>query len=227
MICRFFVLFFFALASCKTAQKTALSPTSAAPKTVESTLQITSLKVNDLEENLTLQDEVLLAYSLTTFDAQNQSKEVINGTWGIKKVAQKDSFLREDFQPISLQIPHNGKMLASVVLVEIDDYQATQRWLKDAQKVGTLVGVPAVLLEIGTLATPLKYISAGLIAAGAGFELTQKIDSDDILGQINHEVSYAQSLRQPLIKVAVPLKGKKGLTTYNYSLTFELKQTHR
>lgn len=227
MIYRFSAFFLLILAGCKTAQKPIAAPVIVSPKVVESTLQITELQANDLEENLTLQDELLLAYSLTAFDANNRATGSINGTWGVEKVKQDAVFGRTSFPPVTLPIPHNGKILASVVLVEIDDYQTTQSWLKNAQKVGTVVSVPAIFLEIGALATPLKYISAGLVAAGVGFELTQKIDNDDILGQTNHEFSYAQALRQPIIKVAVPFKGKRGLTTYDYNLSFEIKQLSR
>ena len=225
MIYRLFVFALLFLVACKTTQKVLPPVVVAAPPEIQTTLQITSLKANDLEETLTQQDEVLLAYSLTAIDTNNRMAASVNGTWGVEKIKQGGVFEAKNFVPIALKVPTNGKIVASVVLVEIDDYQTTQRWLKEAQKVSSLVSVPAVVLEVGALLTPLKYVSAGLVAAGAGFELTQKLDGDDVLGQFVHEISFAQALRQPLVRVAVPMKGKHALTNYHYNLTFEMKQT--
>jgi len=225
MIYRLSVFALLFLACCKTTQKTLPPVAAAVPLEIQTSLQITSLKANDLEETLTQQDEILLAYSLTAIDSNNQVAASINGTWGVEKIKQGGAFFAKNFVPIALIVPTNGKIVASVVLIEVDDYQTTQRWLKEAQKVSSLVSVPAVVLEVGSLLTPLKYVSAGLITAGVGFELTQKLDDDDMLGQFIHEIAYAQALRQPVVRVSVPMKGKHALTNYHYNLTFEMKQT--
>ncbi|TAG24935.1 MAG: hypothetical protein EAZ32_16405 [Cytophagia bacterium] len=52
MIYRFSAFFLLILAGCKTAQKPIAAPVIVSPKVVESTLQITELQANDLEENL-------------------------------------------------------------------------------------------------------------------------------------------------------------------------------
>ena len=190
---------------------------------IETTLQITALKANDLEESLAGQDEVILAYSLTTIDAENRTTEAVNGTWGVQQIRKGAVFGTKEFKPICLKIPKNGKIVAAVVLIEVDDYQTTQRWLREAQKVASIAGVPVAVWEVGALLTPLKYVSAALVAAGVGFELTQKLDSDDLLGQYSYELSYARALAQSMMRVPLSFKGKRAFTTYDYELIVELK----
>ena len=220
--CCCLLLLFFGSISCKTAPKPT-QPIPIIPQTVETTLQITTLKANDLEESLAGQDELILAYSLTAIDADSRTIEAANGTWGVQKTTKGAVFGTKNFKPISLKIPINGKVVASIVLIEVDDYQTTQRWLKEAQKVATIAGVPVAVWEVGALLTPLKYVSAALVAAGVGFDLTQKLDGDDVLGQTSYELSYARASQQPALRVPLSFKGKRALTTYDYDVMLELK----
>jgi hypothetical protein len=216
-----FVLFLL-LAACKTAQLPIVQ-VPPPPKDVKVTLYINQLKVNDLEESLTRQDEVLLAYTLTLIDSTKRAVAAVNGTWGVQKVRKGALFGAAAFKPIQLAVPRGGKIVASVVLMEVDDYSTTQKWVKNAQKVTAVVGVPAAFLEVGTMLTPLKYVTAGLVAAGVGFELTQKWDTDDLLGQSGYEWAYAQAKPPRRVTIPAAFKGKHLRTSYFYELSYELR----
>src|SRR4051794_31800847 len=95
-----------------------------------------SLKAVNLEETLTRRDELMMAYSLTSYDAQNKAVAVVNGGWGVESV-QKDQQLdlqatapqgeHNPANPISLVIPRNGRIVASLVLIEVDNYNQARQ----------------------------------------------------------------------------------------------------
>ncbi|RYF49226.1 MAG: hypothetical protein EOO39_45865, partial [Cytophagaceae bacterium] len=155
-----------------------------------------SLKAVNLEETLTRRDELMMAYSLTSYDAQNKAVAVVNGGWGVESV-QKDQQLdlqatapqgeHNPAKPINLVIPRNGRIVASLVLIEVDDYNQARQTMTKIQKVHNLIAVPAGLLLTATeVLTPLKYVSAGLVASGVGLQLLDKLDDDDLLGPAVH-----------------------------------------
>ena len=76
----------------------------------------------------------------------------------------------------------------------------------------------------------LGVVRAGLANVGrskaqGASTITMQVARNVYLSQFTHEISFAQALRQPLVRVAVPMKGKHALTNYHYNLTFEMKQT--
>ncbi|GAB2788893.1 hypothetical protein GCM10027275_37270 [Rhabdobacter roseus] len=204
----FFALIF--LCSCQASRQTVTS------------LQVTSLKALDLEENLT--DELLMAYSLTSFDGSGRAVETVNGSWGIQETKKNQAFDEKAFVPIEIPLPKDGKVVASLVLVEIDDYEKARRTLNELRKYHDIIKVPAGLAELADVAlTPLKYLSLGLSAAGVGFQLADRLDNDDVLGQHSTELSYQQALASPQRPVPVTFKGTHLANTFHYELTYDLR----
>lgn len=200
-----------AFTSCQPARQTLTS------------LQISSLKAIDLEETLSRGDELLMAYSLTTFDASGKAVSVINGSWGVQETKEGQSFPSTSFTPIEIPLPRNGKVVASLVLVEIDDYATAQKTLAEMKKYNDYIKVPAGLAELADVAlTPLKYISLGLTAAGIGFQIADRLDNDDILGQNSTELTYAKAISTPKIRVPVTFKNKNFGDSFHYELAYDL-----
>ncbi|GAB4027649.1 hypothetical protein GCM10028773_59550 [Spirosoma koreense] len=194
----------------------------------------------NLEETISGRDEVMLAYTLTSYDAQNKPVGVVNGGWGVEPVkkGQKLDLQIPDSQPsernvagttvakpIQLPIPKNGKIVASLVLIEVDDYSQAKQTLAKIQKVHNIVAVPVGLLLTATeVLTPLKYVSAGLVASGIGLQLADKFDTDDLLGQSSVEL-YEAALRQKkqrFIQVPAVFSGKNMQDAFLYHLTYDV-----
>jgi hypothetical protein len=196
------------------------------------TAQLTprSLKAINLEETISRRDELMLAYTLTSYDASNKAVAVVNGGWGIQSIrkgqqidlqASKDSIAR----PINLAIPRNGKLVASMVLLEVDDYQKTRQLLNQVRRVHNVVSPPAMLLLSATeLLTPLKYVAAGMAASGVGLSLLDRLDKDDLIVQSSVELSEAELRRshQRLIHVPAQFSGRHLRDSFSYELTFDL-----
>jgi hypothetical protein len=203
----------------------ALCLTSCQPaKQTLTSFQIKSLKALDLEETLTRKDELLMAYTLTSFDAAGKAVAASTGSWGIQEAKTGQEFRESAFQPIEIPFPRNGKIVATVVLVEVDDYAQAQKTLTEIRRYHDYIKIPAALAELADIAlTPLKYISLGLSATGVGFQLADRLDDDDILGQNSTELSYQKALSSPMIRVPLTFKDTHLSTSYHYELNYDLR----
>jgi len=206
---------------------------SACSRPSSMTAQLTprSLKAINLEETISQRDELMLAYTLTSYDAKNKAVAVVNGGWGIQSMrkgqqidlqAARDSVARS----IDLTIPRNGKLIASVVLLEVDDYQKTRQLLDQVRRVHNVVSAPAMLLLSATeLLTPLKYVAAGMAASGVGLNLLDWLDKDDLIGQSSIELSEAdlRKGKQRLINVPAQFSGRHLQDSFAYELTYDVR----
>ncbi len=191
------------------------------PKTL--VFQIKSLKAIDLEEDLTLADEIVLTYSLTTVDENNKIVEVANGSWGVESMKKNQEVLADKFKPIELTIPTKGKMMTSLVLTEVEDYQKAQDLVNNINTVGGLGKIPAMFISLGEYETPLAVVFASLQAAGIGIKAIDKFDKDDILGQkmYNLGLDFLQK-RQKTIPITLNFEGENMKNKYHYVLSYEL-----
>lgn len=186
--------------------------------------QVKSLKAINLEEELTLADEVVLTYSLTAVDENNKVVQVANGSWGVERMKKGQIALEDKFKTIELQIPVKGKVLSSVVLTEIDDYQKAQSLVKKINEVGGLGKIPAMFISLGELQTPLALVFASLQAAGIGLKAVEKFDKDDLLGQSTFELKVSTlSATQKMYPINLIFEGEHFKNTFKYELNYELK----
>ena len=101
-----------------------------------------------------------------------------------------------------------------------------EQMLTKVRKIHNLVSAPAALLLTATeVLTPLKYVAAGLAAAGVGIKLIDQFDSDDLLGQSSIELKE-QDLRKPdtrrLIQVPARFSGRHLRDTFMYELDYTI-----
>lgn len=186
--------------------------------------QVKSLKAINLEEELTLADEVVLTYSLTAVDENNKVVQVANGSWGVERMKKGQIALEDKFKTIELQIPVKGKVLSSVVLTEIDDYQKAQSLVKKINEVGGLGKIPAMFISLGELQTPLALVFASLQAAGIGLKAVEKFDKDDLLGQSTFELKVSTlSATEKMYPINLIFEGEHFKNTFKYELNYELK----
>ncbi|WP_019987093.1 hypothetical protein [Rudanella lutea] len=207
-----------------------LGQVACAPKSVlTAEMQPRSLKALNLEETLSRRDEVMLAYALTAYDANNRAVSVVNGGWGVASVRKNEEIaLAKQAQPLQLTVPKNGRVVASVVLIEVDDTGQAQTILNQIRQIHNVVSVPAGLLLTATeVLTPLKYITAGLTAAGLGVKLVDQFDDDDLLGQssaqLNERELSAGNITTTDRTITADLTGTNLRDTYAYQLRYDVR----
>lgn len=186
--------------------------------------QVKSLKAINLEEELTFADEVVLTYSLTALDENNKVVQVANGSWGVESLKKGQVVLGDKFKNIELQIPPKGKVLSSVVLTEIDDYQKAQNMVKKINEFGGLGKIPAIFISLGEFETPLAVVFASLQAAGIGLKAAEKFDQDDLLGQSTFDLNVSTiSDKQKMYPINLIFEGEHLKNKFRYELNYELK----
>ena len=186
--------------------------------------QVKSLKAINLEEELTFADEVVLTYSLTAVDENNKVVQVANGSWGVESMKQGQVVLGDKFKNIELQIPLKGKVLCSVILTEIDDYQKAQNMVKKINEFGGLGKIPTMFISLGEFETPLAVVFASLQAAGIGLRAAEKFDQDDLLGQSTFDLDVLSlSNSQKMYPINLVFEGEHLKNKFKYELNYELK----
>lgn len=186
--------------------------------------QVKSLKAINLEEEITLADEVVLTYSLTAVDENNKVVQVANGSWGVESMKAGQVVLGDKFKTIELKIPSKGRVLSSVVLTEIDDYVKAQNMVKKINEFGGLGKIPAMFISLGELETPLAVVFASLQAAGIGLKAAEKFDQDDLLGQSSFDLNVSTiSDKQKMYPVNLIFDGEHLKNKFKYELNYELK----
>lgn len=186
--------------------------------------QVKSLKAINLEEELTFADEVVLTYSLTAVDENNKIVQVANGSWGVESMKQGQVVLEDKFKTIELHIPLKGKVLSSVVLTEIDDYQKAQNVVKKINNFGGLGKIPTMFISLGEFETPLAVVFASLQAAGIGLRAAEKFDQNDLLGQSTFDLNVVSlSNSQKMYPVNLVFEGEHLKNKFKYELNYELK----
>ena len=208
--------------SCKSVKILTNSQTQKPVQFVQ--FQVKSLKAINLEEELTFADEVVLTYSLTALDENNKVVQVANGSWGVESMKKGQVVLGDKFKNIELQIPLKGKVLSSVVLTEIDDYQKAQNMVKKINEFGGLGKIPAIFISLGEFETPLAVVFASLQAAGIGLKAAEKFDQDDLLGQSTFDLNVSTILdKQKMYPINLIFEGEHLKKKFRYELNYELK----
>lgn len=215
-------IIFWLMTSCKTMKPQVNTAFQKPFQTVQ--FQVKSLKALNIEEELTLADEVVLTYSLTAIDDDNKVLQVASGSWGVETMKKGQLIGSDRFKTIELQLPLKGKILSSVVLTEIDDYQKAQSLVKKINDVGGLGKIPALFITLGEFETPLAVVFASLQAAGIGLKAVEKFDQNDLLGQstFNLDISTITE-KQKSYPINLVFEGEHLKNKFKYELNYELK----
>ncbi len=207
-----------------------LTVACASQTTLTAELMPRSLKAVNLEETISRRDELMMAYSLTSYDAQNKPVGVVNGGWGVETVQKGQQLdLRQagpsQAQSIDLALPRNGKIVASLVLIEVDDYNQAKQMLDQIRRIHNVVSGPAAFLVTASeVLTPLKYIAAGLAASGIGLKLVDQFDDDDLLGQSSIELQETaiRQKKQRVVQVPAVFTGQNLRDSFEYQLSYDV-----
>lgn len=219
------VLVFFSCKTTKPLTTTSAQKITPAPQFVE--LKINELKAVNIEEELSLKDEVALLYSFTVLNEKDQVMSVVSETSAIEELKKKQVLNAEKFKILKIQVPQNGKIIASLALQEIDDLEKYQKVIDKINSFGGMAAVPASIIQMAGYETPIGYILLGLKVAGYGVKYTDILDKDDLLGETSFTVNIKNGLPLlPEIPPSVIYKGKNIYNKYEYQLQYKLNVTH-
>lgn len=193
------------------------------PTLLRATLRPTHLKANNLEETLTRRDEVMLAYALSAYDARDRLLATRNGAWGVESVRKGQQVGPERFVPIDLPLPKGGRLVATVALVEVEDYRRAQELVGKIRQLTGFAGGAATLLQLTELTNPLGYLLLSLQAAGIGLNLVRQFDGDDVLGSDAFTLTPRQLRTGPRrYHRQLRFQGRHGGERFEYEVRYEV-----
>ncbi len=207
--------------SCKSIPtNTPKSETKVIP--IITSLSINTLKANEIEEKISGADEILMTYSLFSFDENNQPINAQHGSFGVEKMTSGTNISPQKISPLSITLPSKGKIVASLVLMEIDDYEKAQKIIQKLTLANGLGQIPAMFLQIGEAATPLKYLSWAIMGADASVKGLKYFDGNDILGQFKTELQIENLKIGQNITIPIKFNDKNYLNHYDYEINLSI-----
>lgn len=200
------------LPGCKTAKV-------APPRDRVLILAPTELNAVSIQESLTRYDELMMAWSVSVLNSKNQLVSTAHAAWGVQKTRKGDRFT--DFQPVKVVVPPESKIVATAVLMEIEDYSKAQRLVGQIRKYTGMAGSAAALLEATEVTNPLGYLVMSLQAAGIALDHSDKLDPDDVLGTWNLDRRDSELVRGT---VNIPVRFQKSarFNRYRYDVKFRI-----
>jgi len=165
----------------------------------------------------------MLAYALSAYDAQNRLLATRNGAWGVERMKTGQEVGPERFVPIDLAVPRGGRLVATVALVEVEDYQQAQEVVGKIRQYTSIAGGAATLLQLTELTSPLGYLLLSLQAAGIGLNLVRQFDRNDVLGSDSFSLTPQQLRTGPRrYDRELRFQGRHGGERYDYGVRYEV-----
>lgn len=187
-------------------------------------LHLQSIKANDIQENLTFSDEILLNYSIALIE----NEKVIQSYAGIKKMAkvkQGQMIVLDSLVLPAIKVEKKQKIGVQLSLWEIDNYDQIAKTLNQVNTFGGILQVPIALAEWSSLSNPLGWFLWGTRAGGIGMMFLSKFDQNDLLGVSEIIWPYEDIPRGKAerFKRGNWKGGTTGMNSYDYQFTYQIK----
>lgn len=158
-------------------------------------LKINSLHVKRTQEEGVLGtkegDELALVYAINSYDENGKLLVVNNGYWGTRTIQQDALILSEEFNKIRVPVPKGGKAIATLTLIEVDDYKGERKMAK-IRPYTKSQRYPKVLritnFEDDRNLSPLDFVANSLKVAGYKYFKSKQMNlsiNDDLGGKMH------------------------------------------
>ncbi len=187
-------------------------------------LKLESIKANDIQEDLTFSDELLLNYSISLIE----NDKVIQSYIGVKNLGnvKKGQKIQLDSLVLhSIILKKNQKLGIQISLWEIDNYDQMAKALNQVNTFGGILQVPIALAEWSSISNPLGWFLWGTRAGSFGMVFLSKFDQNDLLGVSEIVWPYEEIPKGKVerFKKGNWKGGKNGINSYDYQFTYQIK----
>lgn len=186
-------------------------------------LNLQALKINAIQEKLTLRDELVLNASISVFE-NGKIVHTGNNTSFLKGVKKGDVIPLDSIQLPEFEVKKNQLLGVQVSIWEVDDYTQINQRFRQINQIGGLVQIPITLLEWSSVSNPVGWFLWGARIGGLGMSWLSQKDKDDLMG-----VSEVQWLEKDMPSVNFTRSKKEvftgkgnALTNFNYVLTYQI-----
>ena len=182
----FFLLALSTLAACHRPVKSVVAEVPqkvdvVKPKPRQIQLQLASFTANDIQENLSLHDEIWVEYNLVAV----QSGKIIRKETGSRflgKIKQGAKLDLDSIPPLKITINPGEQLGVQVSLWELDDYSNDIKLLNQVNHWGGMLQVPLMILEWSALSNPVSWFMWGARIGGVGLNYWAKQNGRDLIG---------------------------------------------
>ena len=202
--------------------QTPVSPVRPVSKEVQ--LHLKSITAHDLQENLTMRDELLIQVAVVRI-VGDQVFPVETKMLYLGRVAQGQQILLDTVGLKSATIQPGERVGIQLSLWEVDDYAKDQAFVHQLNQVGGLVQIPMALLEWSSLTNPVGWFIWGARLGSIGLDWWAKRDLKDLLGVSEVQWAYADMSKGNLVRYKRGnwKGGKRGLGAYHYGFSYEIR----
>lgn len=187
-------------------------------------LNLGSIKANDIQENLTFSDELILSYSISLIE----NEKIIQTYAAMKKlgtIKQGQKIQLDSLVLPSIKLTKNQKIGIQLALWEIDNYEEISKKLNQVNTFGGILQVPIALAEWSAISNPLGWFLWGTRAGGLGMIFLSKFDQNDLLGvsEIVWPFDEIPKGKVERFKRVNWKGGKSGINSYDYQFTYQIR----
>ncbi|MEY2793477.1 MAG: hypothetical protein RJA76_1469 [Bacteroidota bacterium] len=186
-------------------------------------LELQDLKSNEIQEKLTLEDEILLIATISVFE-RGKLVESFNRTSFLQGIKKGNVISLDSIKLPEVLVKKNQTLGVQISIWEVDDYTSLNKAIGQINQIGGLVQVPITLLEWSSVSNPVGWFLWGSRVGGLGLQWLAKKDKNDIIGV--SEVQWPEK-EMPVYdfvrsKKEVFEKKGKSLTNFNYILRYQI-----
>jgi hypothetical protein len=187
-------------------------------------LKLQSLIAHDIQENLTLHDELLITYSLIVVE-QDSVVKAVHGTHYLGKVKKGAKMSLDSIPSLRLDVKEGQKLGIQIALWEIDDYSKSQNFLNKVSSYSEALQIPLAFVEWSSASNPLGWFLWGTRLSSIGLDFLATLDQDDLLGisEVVWTWEDLSILNRSRFK-RIDYKGKdSAINSFHYEFGYEIK----
>ncbi len=197
---------------------------SVTPANKDVQLQMKTITAYDLQENVTLRDEILVQVAVVRIVGDAVYPESSRFVY-VGSVAQGQQISLDSIRIKPVTIAAGERVGVQVYLWELDDYAKDQAFIHQLNQVSGLVQIPMTLMEWSSFSNPLSWFIWGARLGSVGLDWWAKRDGKDLLGVSEVQWDYADMSKGKSVrfKRGTWKGGKKGLGAYQYGFSYEIR----
>ena len=162
-------------------QMTRPVPTKVEEKPKEISLQLKAIKAYDIQENLSLHDEIWLEYNLVTIKSGKVLRMETASRY-LGTIKQGGKIELDSIPALKINLNPGEQLGVQISLWELDDYTKDIKLLKQVNHWGGILQVPLMMVEWSSVSNPLSWFLWGTRLGSLGLSYWSTQDGRDLLG---------------------------------------------
>jgi hypothetical protein len=194
------------------------------PVAKEAQVKLKNITAQDLQENLTLRDELLVQVSIVRIVGEQVFPVDVHLVY-LGKVAEGQRIELDTVRLKMVRIQPGERFGVQLALWELDDYAKDQAFIHQVNQVSGLMQIPMALLDWSSLSNPVSWFIWGARLGSFGLDWWAKRDLKDLLGVSEVQWAYEDMSKGNLVRYKRGnwKGGQRGLGAYQYGFGYEIR----